>query len=316
MILVTGATGFVGHALVQGLLADDVSRQVAVAVRALDRRWPDRVQPYPIGDLASPVDWSAVLGGMRCVIHCAARVHVMTDNAADPLAEFRKVNTEATLELARAAGRAGVRRFVFLSTIKVNGEETLPGVPFTADDIARPQDPCAISKHEAEQGLHAIGADTGMEIVVVRPPLVYGAGVGGNFASMMRWLDRGLPLPMACVTDNRRSLVALDNLVDLLVQCVVKPLVPDKVLLVSDGEDLSTAALLRRLALARGGHARLYPVPPPLLRFVGQAFGQGPALQRLTGSLQIDLSDTRRLLDWSPPVGVDEGLRRTISAAP
>jgi len=308
-VVLTGATGFVGRSLLTALLdaGHVVTPVVHVATTKLDAR---ASQPVPV-DLASRIDWALILQRQDVVMHAAARVHVMSETAVDPLAEFRAINTVATLDLARVAAQAHVSRFVFLSTIKVHGEATLPGKTFTAQDTVQPSDPYAISKHEAEIGLLDIGRRFGMEVVIVRPPLVYGAGVQGNFASMLRWLDRGVPMPLASVTHNRRSLVALGNLVDLLAQCVDHPAAANQVLLVSDGEDLSTAALLRRLALARGRKARLIPFPTRLLLTLGDWLGQGATLQRLCGNLQVDIAHTQSLLGWVPPVGVDEGLRRT-----
>lgn len=308
-ILLTGASGFVGRALARALAGaghevTPVLRSAAVAPQ------PGARAPV-FADLAGDVAWPAIVQGHDTVVHVAARVHVMADTAADPLQAFRVLNTAATLRLARAAADAGVRRFVFVSTIKVLGEQTAAGRPFKADDPARPQDAYAVSKHEAELGLQELGRRTGMEIVVVRPPLVYGPGVRGNFASLVRWLDRGVPLPLGLCTHNRRSLVALDNLVDLLLQCVSQAAAANRVLLVSDGEDLSTADLLRRLAAARGQRARLLPVPVWLLAGLARMVGRGAAMQRLSGSLQVDISETRQLLQWTPPIDVDEGLRRT-----
>jgi nucleoside-diphosphate-sugar epimerase len=234
----------------------------------------------------------------------------MNDKSADPLAEFRRVNVEATAALARQAAGAGVRRFVFLSSIKVNGEFTEAGQPFTADDAPAPEDPYGVSKHEAEKLLRQIAAETGMEVVIIRPPLVYGPGVKANFAAMMRWLARGVPLPLAAVTDNRRSLVALDNLVDLIVTCLHHPAAANQTFLVSDGEDLSTAQLLKRMGAAMGQPARLFYLPPVVLKLGAALLNKPGIYQRLCGSLQLDIAKTRQLLGWSPPVSVDDGLRR------
>jgi len=240
---------------------------------------------------------------------CAARVHIMNDLSADPLAEFRQVNVAGTVALARQAVQAGVRRFVFISTVKVNGESTLPGQPFTADDVPNPSDPYSVSKLEAEEGLRRISRESGLETVIIRPVLVYGPGVKANFLAMMRWMKRGVPLPLGAI-HTRRSLVALDNLVDLIMTCVRHPLAANQIFLVSDGEDLSTTALLRRVARSLDRPARLVPVPPRLLGFVASLLGKGDMAQRLCGSLQVDIDKTKALLDWAPPVSVDEGLRR------
>lgn len=307
MILLTGASGFVGQAVLASLRQ---RRSVRVAVRdpGLARR-PDGVAVVK-ASLSSDHDWSEAVSGISVVIHCAARVHVMNDVAADPLAEFRRVNVEGTLRLARQAAQAGVRRFVFLSSIKVNGERTLPGMPFTAEQPPQPLDPYGVSKREAEDGLFALAQETGMEVVVIRPPLVYGPGVKANFLAMMRWLGRGIPLPLGSITENRRSLVALDNLVDLVSTCIDHPGAANQVLLVADGESLSTAELLRRMGDALGRPARLIPLPPGVLAFGARLLGRPGIAQRLCDSLELDIAKTRDLLAWSPPVSVDEGLRR------
>ncbi len=261
--------------------------------------------------LGADSDWSSTLARVNIVVHTAARVHVMHDTAVDPLAEFRALNVAGTLAVARQAARAGVRRFVFLSSVKVNGEATVAGRRFAADDAPAPVDPYGVSKLEAEQGLFTLAAETGMEVVIIRPPLVYGPGVKANFLSMMRWLARGVPLPLGAVRHNRRSLVALDNLVDLIVTCLDHPAAVNQVFLAGDGEDLSTTDILRRLAAAMGVPARLLPVPVGVLEAVAALLGKRHVVQRLCGSLQVDISKTRRLLDWTPPVTVDEGLRRT-----
>jgi nucleoside-diphosphate-sugar epimerase len=244
------------------------------------------------------------------LVHLAARVHVMQDAFADPLTEFRKVNVAGTENLARQAAKAGVKRFVFLSSIKVNGEFTEAGQPFTADDVPAPEDPYGISKHEAERLLLQIAAETGMEVVIIRPPLVYGPCVKANFESMMRWLARGVPLPLAAVTQNRRSLLALDNLVDLIVTCLHHPAAANQTFLVSDGEDLSTAQLLKRMGSAMGRPARLFHMPPALMKLGATLLNKRAIYQRLCGSLQLDIAKTRQLLGWTPPVSVDQGLRR------
>jgi nucleoside-diphosphate-sugar epimerase len=248
------------------------------------------------------------------VVHLAARVHVMNDKCLDPLNDFRRVNVDGTANLARQAASARVRRFVFLSSIKVNGELTEAGRPFTAFDVPAPVDPYGVSKHEAEQLLRKISAETGMEVVIIRSPLVYGPGVKANFESMMRWLVRGVPLPLAEMTENRRSLVALDNLVDLIVICLNHAAAGNRTFLVSDGEDLSTADLLNRMGAALGHPARLFSIPPALLKLGATLLHKPGLYQRLGGSLQLDITKTRQLLGWIPPLSVSEGLRRTAEA--
>ncbi len=309
MILVTGGSGFVGGAVIRRLAAA-APRGVLAAVRRPGIVFPGDVRSVPVDDLLATTDWSAALNGVDCVVHCAARVHVMNEESADPLAEFRRVNVAGTAHLARQAAACGVRRFVFLSSVKVNGESTEEDLPFTADATPAPADPYGVSKREAEDVLRGIAGETGLEVVILRPPLVYGPGVKANFASMMRWLARGVPLPFAAVTANRRSLVALDNLVDLIVTCLHHPAAAQQTFLVSDGEDLSTADLLRRMGTALGRPARLFGVPPALLRLAATVANRPGVYQRLCGSLQLDITKTRQRLGWTPPLSVDEGLRR------
>ncbi|MDH4607320.1 SDR family oxidoreductase [Pseudomonas sp. BN102] len=306
-VLLTGATGFVGRAVLEKLVAQ-AGRQVVVAARRPISS-AAAVSTVRIAGIDGSTDWREAVEGVDVVIHSAARVHVMNEAAADPLSEFRKVNVEGTLQLAREAARAGARRFVFVSSIKVNGEGTAPGRPYQADDEPAPADPYGISKQEAEQQLKALAVETGMEVVIIRPPLVYGPGVKANFLNMMRWLNKGVPLPLGSI-DNRRSLVALDNLVDLIETCVAHPAAANQTFLVSDGEDLSTSELLRRMARALGKPARLLPVPMWLLESAAALLGKRAFSNRLCGSLQVDIGKTRSLLGWTPPVGVDEALRK------
>lgn len=312
MILVTGASGFVGGALVKRLASDRSLNGVVAAVRRKIKSPTQGVQYVLLGDMLPTTDWSMTLKGVDAVVHCAARVHVMNDDATDSLQAYREVNVRGTLNLARQAAHAGVRRFVFVSSIKVNGESTQPGQSFTADDIPAPSDPYGVSKLEAEQGLRKIEAQTSMEVVVIRPPLVYGPGAKANFASMMRWVARGIPLPLGTI-QNARSIVALDNLVDMLFTCVRHPAAAGQIFLVSDGEDLSTTTLLRRIAKAMGKKVFLIPVPVFVLGWCATLLGKRAVAQRLCCSLQLDINKTRQLLDWTPPVSMDEGLRRAAA---
>jgi len=309
-VLISGANGFVGRSACERALAAGM-RVLGATRQAFPL--PSGVEAVVVPYLESPAGWTSALMGCGAVVHTAARVHVMSDSASNPLIEFRRVNVDGTLHLARQAASAGVRRFVFVSSVKVNGECTAAGPPFTAADNAAPQDAYGISKMEAEQGLRQIANETGMEVVIVRPPLVYGPGVKANFASLMRAVQRGIPLPLASVTHNRRSFVALNNLVDLLITCIDHPAAANQTFLVSDGEDLSTADLLRRLGHAMHKQARLFAVPTSLLQLGANLLGKGDMAQRLLGNLQVDISHTRNTLNWTPPISVDEGLRRAVA---
>ena len=309
-VLVTGASGFVGCAVWQRL--NNMSGVQAVGcVRRADAFSDTNAAIVTVGDLSSQTDWTVALAGADAVVHLAARVHVMRDTVRDPLAEFRRVNTEGTLNLARQAAAAGVKRFVFISSLKVNGEVTQPGHAFTEADVSSPQDAYGQSKQEAEQGLRQIASTTGMEVVIIRPPLVYGPGVKANFASLMRAVQRGWPLPLGAVL-NQRSFVALDNLVDLIVTCITHPRAANQTFLVSDGKDLSTPDLIKRMARAMNRPARLMPVPVWALKAGASLLGKGDEVQRLCGNLQVDISKSRTLLGWNPPISVDEGLRLAV----
>jgi len=297
----------VGRALCTKATACDLVIKGAVrSAQAL----PANVTSVSIGTIDARTNWSYALQGMNVVIHLAARVHVMLDHSSDPLQEFRKINVNGTLNLAKQAVLAGVQRFVFISSIKVNGESTPLGQPFHADDAAMPVDAYGISKREAEDALRQLADETGMEVVIIRPPLVYGAGVKANFYSMMRWLDKGIPLPLGAI-HNQRSLVALDNLVDLIITCIDHPAAANQTFLVSDGDDLSTSELLRRTASALGQSAKLLSVPVWLLQTGASLLGKRTVAQRLCGSLQLDITKTRQLLNWTPPVSVDDALHKT-----
>jgi nucleoside-diphosphate-sugar epimerase len=316
-VMVTGAFGFVGLALCHRL--DNLNYQVVATTREIKTHRntfassSKLVTPVSVGDLGLSTDWSQSLKGVDVVVHLAARVHVLRDSVADPLSEFRRVNVLGSLNLAEQAAAAGVRRFIYMSSIKVNGEATSLDQRFKASDSPAPEDPYAISKYEAEIGLRKIASETGMEVVIIRPPLVYGPGVKANFHSMMRWLDRGVPLPLGAI-NNRRSLVALDNLVDLIAVCIDHPAAANQIFLAGDGEDFSTTELLERLAKALGKPARLIPVPGSVLKIAAALLGRGDIAQRICGSLQIDISRTCDLLGWAPPVTVDEALSKTAES--
>ncbi len=307
-VLLTGSTGFVGKALMSTL------RTKRHEISATTRSQSDSSassNSFVVGEIDASTNWSTALQGVNAVVHLAARVHVMRDTAIDPLANFRSVNTEGTLNLARQAAATGIRRFIFLSTIGVNGNTTQTEKPFKENDASLPHDPYSVSKHEAEVGLRAISKSSGMEIVIIRPTLVHGSKAPGNFGKLTRLVSKGLPLPLASI-DNRRSLVGIDNLVDFIVTCLKHPAAANETFLVSDNEDLSTPDLIRRMARAMNRPARLLPVPKSVLMAAATMLGKREIAQRLCGSLQVDISKSRTLLGWNPPVSVDEGLRRAV----
>ena len=302
--LVTGAGGFIGSALVDALDGHSVRRALRTSPTT------PGADDFIRGDIGPETDWQPALRDIDCVVHLAARTHVLRDNAANPLAAYRSVNVDGTRRLAEQAANAGVRRFVFLSSIKVNGETT-PSRPFTADDPPAPQDAYGISKLEAENVLREIANRAGMEWVVLRPPLVYGPGVKGNFLQLLKAVARGMPLPLASI-DNRRSLIYVGNLVDAILACATHSDAAGKTFLVSDGEDVSSPELARRLATAMGRNPVLLPFPPALLRFGASLIGRHDAAIRLTGSLTIDDSALRRDLGWTPRFTLDQGLKETV----
>lgn len=308
-LLVTGATGFIGRALITRLLTFN-DYQIYASVRRLVSDFPSAVNQWKFDGVFLNTNWENALQGIDCVIHTAARVHVMQDTANNPIDEFRKINTSGTLNLARQAAESGVKRFVYLSSIKVNGEATVKGSPFTSDNIFIPTDPYALSKYEAEQELLKLAAESQMEVVVIRPPLVYGPGVKANFLGMMKWVYKGIPLPFGAI-NNIRSFVSLDNLVDLILTCIEHPAAANQVFLVSDGEDLSTTELLKRVAISLDKKPRLISVNQQLLEFSLTLIGKRKIAQRLCNSLQVEISKTKKLLNWTPPVSVDDGLRKT-----
>lgn len=308
-VLVTGASGFVGRVVCEQALS--LNKRVRGSYRTVrsQSQVPGGVEEFRIPSVDGDTDWSVALRGVDAIVHAAARVHVMRDSAVDPLAEFRCVNVAGTLNLARQAADAGVRRFVFISSIGVNGAETFDK-PFTAEDKEAPSSPYAVSKYEAELGLQRIAQETGLEVAIIRPPLVFGPGAPGNFHKLLVAVHKGIPLPLGAIR-NRRSLVGLHNLVDLILTCVDHPGAANQTFLVCDGEDLSTTVLLRRTAAALERSARLISVPTQVLRKTISLLGKAGLAQQLCGSLQVDIAKTRGLLGWSPPTDVDEELKRT-----
>lgn len=301
LIAITGCSGFVGSHLLTKMAGCDFV--------GIGRNKVEGAQRFFERDITSAADYSECFMGVDCLIHTAARAHIMRDEVADPMAEYRRVNVDGTLNLARQAAAAGVKRFIFISSIKVNGEQTSLSQPFTADDTPAPEDAYGISKWEAEQGLQQLADETGMEVVIIRPPLVYGQGVKGNFASMIKLVKKGFPLPLGAI-HNKRSLVALDNLADLIITCIEHPSAANQVFLAGDGFDLSTPELLRGVASAMNSPSRLIPVPVRMLVLGATLLGKQDVAQRLLGSLQVDISKARDLLGWEPSITVEEGLKK------
>jgi nucleoside-diphosphate-sugar epimerase len=304
-LLITGGTGFVGSALAAR------ARKCGFDVRVSSRRTPspeNRDTVFQTAELDGTTDWMPALSGVDVVVHCAARVHLLNDRVRDPLQAFRIANRDATLHLARQARIAGVRRFVFISSIGVNGAETL-AKPFCEQDAPAPHSPYAVSKHEAEIGLMALARESGLEVVIIRPPLIYGPRAPGNFGKLMRAIEGHKHLPLGSIF-NQRSLVGRDNLTDFILLCAEHPKAANETFLISDGVDISTTELLKRMAHAVSVPARLWRVPVSLLVLAGSVFGKREAIRSLTGNLQLDISKACDLLGWEPPVGIDEGLRR------
>lgn len=301
-LLVTGATGFVGRAVATKLNTQEL--------RLLSRRDPCIAEAkFCKAGISSSEDYSIHLENVDVIIHAAARVHVMADEATDPIEEYRAINVTGTLNLAKQAAEAGVKRFIFISSIKVNGEGTLTGKPYTPFDQANSSDPYGISKAEAEAALKQLAAETKMEVVIIRPPLVYGPGVKANFAAMLKLAKKNLPLPLGAI-HNKRSLVALDNLVDLIVTCISHPKAANQTFLVSDDDDVSTTELLKLMTRAAGKKPWLIPVPMSWLKLAGKLTGKQAVIDRLCGNLQVDISHTKETLGWKPTITVEEGIKR------
>lgn len=310
-VLITGASGFVGSRLLE---MTTKNRQDGITVRAAVRKSAERESRgiVSVGDIDQNTDWSKALSKQEVVIHIAGLAHVPDNEMREPLAAFRRVNVDGTLNLARQAADSGVDRFIFISSIGVNGNSNINSLPFTESDLPNPLGAYAKSKWEAEQGLEALGLETGMEIVVVRPPLIYGPNAPGNFGGLVKMVAKAVPLPLGAI-HNKRSLVALDNLVDLIITCIDHPAAANQVFLAGDGEDISTTELLRAVAVAMGKPSRLVPVPVGLLMAGATILGKKAMAQRLLGSLQVDISKARKLLGWAPPLSVEEGLKRCFS---
>ncbi len=308
-VLLTGSTGFIGSALLAELKKLPEFRVVCAVRSAVS---PASVDVVVVGNIDGATDYSAALNGVDVVVHAAARAHIMRDEVADPLAEYRKVNVEGTLNLAKQAVAAGVKRFVYISSIKVNGESTTGLKAFTEADAAKPEDPYGISKYEAEQGLRLLAEETGLDVVIIRPPLVYGPGVKANFLSFVKLSATGVPLPFGSV-DNQRSMVYVGNLVNLIVCCINHPAAANQTFLVSDGEDVSLRNLVTYIRLCLGRSPRLLPAPLWLFKLAGAVTDKQGVVDRLVGDLQVDSSKARTLLEWVPPFTVSQGIEATMA---
>ena len=305
-LLLTGANGFVGSRLAAALESNPEINLTAIIRRSVEVRFNNVIV---VQGIDANTDWSEAVKGQNIILHAAARTHIMKDDAANSMAKYHRINVEGTLNLARQAAAGGVIRFVFISSIKVNGEATKTGVPFTADDTPKPINKYGISKWEAERGLLQLAADTGMEVVIIRPPLVYGPNAKGNFAKLSALIAKEVPLPLAKI-ENKRSFVAIDNLIDLIITCLYHPKAANQAFLASDGQDLSTPEFLNGMAIAMGRDAKLFPLPSPLLSLAASLIGKKYEANSLLGSLQIDIAKTRDVLNWSPVIGIEEGLQR------
>ena len=307
-ILVTGSTGFVGSRVVK------LARKRDWAVTPVVRK---QIEPLTnslvIPSIDASTDWSSAFEGVDCVVHCAARVHQMNEIEQDALTAYRETNTFGTLNLAKQAAEAGVKRFVFVSSIKVNGEFSEPNLPFEPNLNNTPQDPYGLSKYEAEVELAKLSKEIDLEVVIIRPPLVYGPGVKANFLSMMRLIDKGIPLPFGAIK-NQRSLVYLDNLSNLILTCCEHPLAPGYTFLASDDHDVSTTQLMRTITLSMGKSPRLIPIPMSWIQAGSSVLKKKHIAQRVCGNLQVDIGLTKEILGWKPPVSFEQGIKRTVEA--
>ena len=303
--LITGANGFLGTILVEQLQKQFSS--IKSVVRSVDINEPSNGNVIEIGSINASTDWKKSLVDVDVLVHAAARVHIMSDCSLDPLVKYRETNMLSTINLAKQAAESGVKRFIFISSVKVNGESTKPNIPFRFDDNFVPTDPYALSKYEAEIGLQKIGKQTGMEVVIIRPPLIYGEGVKGNFASLLDLVGKGIPLPFRAIKANRRSLVSVYNLVDLIKVCIEHPNAVNQVFLVSDDDDMSTARMVALMAKVQGKINTSLPTPVFCFKLVGTLLGKSDVVERLVGSLQLDIEHTKSTLDWKPPYSIEHG---------
>ena len=311
-VLVTGASGFLGKAIISSLIKTKSFTPHAVIRTDFDFESP--VCKHYISDLSQEINWSDILLSQNIVIHAAGLAHTPCNNTIKSANKYRKINTLATLNLARQAVDAGVKRFIFISSIKVNGESTQKGHPFTINDDRKPEDDYGRSKSEAEVLLLQLAEETGMEVVIIRPTLIYGPGVKANFAALISYISKGFPLPFGSIRENRRSLVSVNNLVDLIITCINHPNAANKIFLASDDDDLSTVSIVRNIAKALKIPAKLIPIPIFCYYLAGKIFGKEKSINRLIGSLQVDISHTKNTLDWSPPQTVEQGFKETVDA--
>ena len=308
-ILITGSSGFLGSNIINKLELLDYNI-ISVLRKITSASSSNSMQ---IGEINGDTDYKDIFVGTDIVIHCAARAHIMNEEVADTLAEYRWVNVDGTLNLAQQAADAGVKRFIYISSIKVNGESTSGSVPFTEKDTATPIDPYGVSKYEAEEGLKKIAAETGMEVVIIRPPLVYGAGVKANFLNLLKLSSTKFPLPFGLV-NNKRSMVYVNNLVDFIVKCIDHSAAANQTFLISDNDDLSLSGLLQLIRKSMNKSARLIPVPIFLFKLAGLIFRKQDVVDRLVGDLQVDTSKAISLLDWKPPYTVEQGIQATVDS--
>jgi len=309
-ILITGATGFVGRTLFENLKSKK-KYLVHLSTRNNQEKLLEGEKTFNISEIDSNTNWKDALDGVDCIVHCAARAHMMEKKQTDSLNSYRRVNVDGTRNLAKQAAAIGIKRFIFLSSIKVNGEETIASKSFKYDDIPQPEDAYGITKWEAEQALFEISKQTGLEVVIIRPPLVYGEGVKGNFLRLLNLVYKQIPLPFANI-NNLRSFIGLDNLLDLIICCIQHPKAAGKTFLVSDGEDVSTSDLIKKLSKLMNRSPRLFQVPQSIIQLIGRLVGKSSEIKRLLGSLRIDNSYAREILGWSPAFSLDESLEKAV----